>query len=268
LDTRPIGVFDSGLGGLTAVKELQRLLPGEDIVYFGDTGRVPYGTRNRETIEKFAMQDIRFLQTFDVKAIIIACGTVSSVAFDKVAATLTIPIIGVVEPAAGAAVNATENGFIGVLGTSAAIGSGAYEKVIHSISPKARIKSRACPLFVPLVENGYFLRGNKIAELAAHEYLDEFKGCGVDTLILGCTHYPLLRGVIEDILPDVKIIDAGSETAKAAIPILEQNGLLSDRGGNTRFFVSDCTDDFERLAGIFLEHPVMGHVEKVEIEKY
>ena len=267
MDKRPIGVFDSGLGGLTAVKELERLLPNEKIVYFGDTGRVPYGTKGRDTIKKYAFQDIRFLNSFDVKAIVIACGTVSSVAFDEAVAAFTLPIIGVVKPTARAAVRETRNGRIGVLGTSATIGSGAYEKAILALLPSAQIKSRACPLFVPLVENGYFARDNKIAQLAAHEYLDEFVGV-VDTLILGCTHYPLLRGVIENILPDVILVDAGLETAKSAVEILERNDLLSGEDGGSRFYVSDCTDDFARLAGIFLEHRVADSVEKIEIEKY
>lgn len=268
MGTRPIGVFDSGLGGLTVVKELERLLPDEDIVYFGDTGRVPYGTKGREVIKKYAVQDMRFLHKFDCKAVIIACGTVSSVAFEEVAKVSDIPVIGVVEPAANAAVKATKSGRIGVIATSATIKSGSYEKAIHKIKPDAYVKYRACPLFVPLVENGYFTRGNKVAELVAREYLEEFKGTDIDTLILGCTHYPLLRGIIHDIMPDVTLIDAGGETAKAALPLLGGKGLLSRGNGKRRFFVSDCTDDFERLAGIFLEHPVVGHVEKVEIEKY
>lgn len=267
MDTRPIGVFDSGLGGLTFVKEFERLLPREKIVYFGDTGRVPYGTKGRDTIIKYALQDIRFLKSFDVKAIVIACGTVSSVAFGEAAASADVPIISVVKPTAGAAARCTKTERIGVLGTSATIGSGAYKKAILELMPDAEIKSRACPLFVPLVENGYFRRDNQLARLAAHEYLDEFSG-DVDTLIMGCTHYPLLRGVIQDILPGITLVDAGLETAKATVKMLEQNDLLSGKGGGTRYFVSDSTDDFARLASIFLEHPVADMVEKVEIEKY
>lgn len=267
MDIRPIGVFDSGLGGLTAVKELERLLPHEKIVYFGDTGRVPYGTRGRDTIIKYSLQDVRFLSKFNVKAIIIACNTVSSIAFDEVSAALDIPVIGVVKPATLAAVRKTRNRRIGVIGTNATIGSGVYEKTILERLPDAQITSIACPLFVPLVENGYFARGNRIAELAAHEYIDSLSG-SIDTLILGCTHYPLLRGVIEEILPGVTLIDSGRETARAAVEMLGQKNLLSGEGGGSRFFVSDCTDDFARLAGIFLEHPVDDSVEKIEIEKY
>lgn len=268
METGPIGVFDSGLGGLTVVKELMRLLPDEDIVYFGDTGRVPYGTKGRDIIKKYAVQDMRFLQKFDCKAVIIACGTVSSVAFEEVSGASDVPVIGVVEPAARAAVKATKSGRIGVIATSATIKSGSYEKAIQKIKPDAFLKCRACPLFVPLVENGYFTRGSKVAELVAREYLEEFKGTEVDTLILGCTHYPLLRGIIHDILPDAVLIDSGGETAKAAVTVLGEKSLIGGGHGSARFFVSDQTDDFARLAGIFLEHPVTSNVEKIEIENY
>lgn len=266
MDTRPIGVFDSGLGGLTFVKELERQLPHEHIVYFGDTGRVPYGTRGREIIKKYAKQDIRFLKSFGIKAAVIACGTVSSVAFGEVEEAADFPVVGVVEPASAAAAAASKSGNIGVIATSATISSGSYQKELLKLAPKANITTKACPLLVPLVENGYFARDSKIASLAVHDYLDELRE-KVDTLILGCTHYPLLRGVIADVLPGVELIDAGLETAKSVAGILEKDGLLSDDGGGSRFFVSDCTDDFARLAGIFLERS-LDRVEKVDIEKY
>lgn len=269
MDTRPIGIFDSGLGGLTAVKELERLLPNEEIVYFGDTGRVPYGSKSRDTIIKYTLQDIRFLKYFNVKAIIIACNTASSVAYNAAVSAFDLPIIGVVDPTTRAAVGKTRTGRIGVIGTNATIASGVYERTIKKLYPQAQIRSRACPLFVPLVENGCFERGNRIAQVAAHEYLDEFKG-EIDTLILGCTHYPLLRGVIEDILPDVALIDSGFETAKVAAQLLSENDMLTGAGskGGSRFYVSDSAEDFARLAGIFLEHTVTDKVEKVEIDKF
>lgn len=268
MDKRPIGVFDSGLGGLTAVKELERLLPNENIVYFGDTGRVPYGTRGSDTIKKYALSDMRFLLSFNVKAIVIACGTVSSVAIDDARSVTDLPVIGVVEPAARAAAAVTKTGKIGVIATSATINSGSYEKAILKIKPETNLKTRACPLFVPLVENGYFGRDCEIAKLAAHDYLDDFKG-KVDTLILGCTHYPLLKGVIEDILPEVALVDSGLETAKSVASMLSEQNLLNDEvRGCTHYYVSDRTCDFEKLAGIFLEHPVNGMVDKVDIEKY
>lgn len=269
MDTRPIGVFDSGLGGLTAVKELECLLPDEKIVYFGDTGRVPYGTKGSDTIKKYALQDIRFLRTFDVKAIVIACGTVSSVAFETVSREFSLPIIGVVEPTAAAAVSKTKSGNIGVIATSATISTGCYEREILNLMPNAKIMSRACPMFVPLVENGYFTDNNQVATIIAHEYLDGFKG-KIDTLILGCTHYPLLSGIIKKVLPGVTLINSGYETALRATDILKESNSLSDTKETqpTRFFVSDRANDFQKLSAIFLEHEVTGSVEKIDIEKF
>ena len=271
MDNRAIGVFDSGLGGLTVVKELTRLLPCENIVYFGDTGRVPYGTKGSDTIVKYARQDIRFLLSFDVKAIIIACGTVSSVAFEQSQAVSPVPLVGVVNPASAAAVKATRSGQIGILGTSATIRSGSYGREILRLAPQTKVCSRPCPLFVPLVENGYFRKGSPLATLAAHEYLDEFRGSGIDTLILGCTHYPLLKDVVAEVVgSDVTLIDSGKETAVAAAALLGAQGLLCEgaKDGQCRFYVSDCTDEFAALAGIFLERSVSGYVEKTDIEKF
>jgi glutamate racemase len=271
MDNRPIGVFDSGLGGLTAIKELEKLLPGEEVIYFGDTGRVPYGTKGRDTIIKYAAQIMRFLHGFDVKAVIIACNTVSSVAFEETASMSSVPVIGVVSPAAEAAVRATKNGRIGIIGTNATIRSGSYEKAILSASPDMQIRSRACPLFVPLVESGHFERGDRLAELAAHEYLDDFVGSGVDTVILGCTHYPILSGVIGDILGGgITLIDSGREAAMSAAKAFDKSDILSENkeGGRCSFYVSDYTEDFTTLAGILLEHSLTGYVEKTDIEKY
>ena len=210
MDDRPIGVFDSGLGGLTAVRELCRLLPEEDIVYFGDTGRVPYGSRSRETIVKYAQQDVAFLRTFDLKAIVIACGTVSTTALDVLAAENPMPVLGVVAPAAEAAARATRNGKIGLIGTQATIRSGAYERLIHGENAGARMLSQACPLFVPLVENGRFRPGDVVIETVAAEYLAPLREAGVDTLVLGCTHYPLLEEIIGAYMgPAVRLISAG-----------------------------------------------------------
>ena len=272
MDARPIGIFDSGLGGLTALRELGRLLPNEKMIYFGDTGRVPYGSKGRDTIIKYAQQVLRFLHGFDVKAVVIACGTVSSVAFDEVAALSQVPVVGVVKPAAAAAAAATKSGRIGVLGTQATIRSGAYEKELRALLPGAQVRSAACPLFVPLVENGHFDRDDQMARLAAHEYLDgDFAGFGADTVILGCTHYPILSGVIGDTLgPAVTLIDAGAETARAAVHMLTERDLLADpsQDGKCSFYVSDYSEDFTRLAGVLLEHSLTGYVEKTDIEKY
>ena len=271
LDTRPIGVFDSGLGGLTAVRELRRLLPGEDIVYFGDTGRVPYGGRSAETIVKYARQDVAFLRTFDLKAIVIACGTVSTTALDVLAAETPIPVLGVVAPAAAAAARATKNGTIGLIGTQASIRSGAYEKLIRAANPAARVVPQPCPLFVPLVENGRFRPGDPVIETVAAEYLTPMKEAGVDTLILGCTHYPLLREVIGAYMgPQVALVDVGAQCAHWVAQRLDREGLRTDRAeaGSHRYFVSDSTEDFADLASIFLGEDVSGHVEKIDITLY
>lgn len=269
MDDRPIGVFDSGLGGLTAVRELLRLLPNEDIVYFGDTGRAPYGTKGRETIARFAAQDVRFLKGFDVKAVVIACATVSSSAFGTVCREADVPVVGVIEPTAAAAARATRNERVTVLGTSATIRSGAFERALLAADPKLSVASRACPLFVPLVENGFFAPDDPIAALAAHRYLDGLRG-GADTFILGCTHYPILREAIASVLGEgVTLVDAGRETARAAAGLLAKKGLCRAGRvpGRARYFVSDRTDDFARLAGTLLGGPI-GEVGLVEIDRF
>lgn len=271
MDNRPVGVFDSGLGGLTAVKEFTRIMPGEDIVYFGDTGRVPYGTRARDTIIKYAGQDVRFLLEHEVKAILIACGTVSSTALEQARALSPVPVWGVIEPAAKAAAQSTKTGKIGVIATGATIRSGSFERAVKAFLPQARVISKACPMFVPLVENGYFKKGSRAAEIIAHEYLDGLSS-KIDTLILGCTHYPLLREILLEVMGNgVTLINSGREAALCAKEKLREAGLEngSGRPGQCRFFVSDLDPDdaFARLAEIFLDRPA-GTIEKVDIEKY
>lgn len=271
MDSRPIGVFDSGLGGLTTVRELCRLLPGEDIVYFGDTGRVPYGSRSKETIIRYARQDVTFLRTFDLKLIVIACGTVSTTALDILANENPIPVLGVVAPAAAAAAEATQNGRIGLIGTQASIRSGAYEALIRKADPAAQVTAQPCPLFVPLVENGRFRPGDIVIETVAGEYLAPLKEAGVDTLVLGCTHYPLLQDVIAAQMgPQVRLVNAGAEGARAAAARLTAGGALSGKteGGSCRYFVSDRQEDFSRLASIFLGWDVTGAVGQVDISCY
>lgn len=270
MDRRPIGVFDSGVGGLTALRELRRILPGEDFVYFGDTGRVPYGSKGRETILRYARQDVAFLRSFDPKAIVVACGTVSANALDELTAENDLPIFGVVGPAAQAAVQATKNGKVGLIGTAASIRSGAYEREIAQLDPKVTVTARACPLFVPLVENGRFRPGDPMTELAVEEYLAPIKADGVDTLVLGCTHYPLLAEVIGAYMgKNVTLIDTGAVCAGAAMKALGEKELLTDRNqGAFRCFVSDAAQDFASLASIFLGESVEGNVERVEIWKY
>ena len=250
MDKRPIGVFDSGLGGLTAVRELRRILPGEDIIYFGDTGRIPYGTRSRETILRYARQDIAFLLSKGVKYLMAACGTVSSTYPAEEAAALPVPYTGVVSAAVEGAVRATRTGKVGVIGTSATIRSGSYVRLLEEKLPDARITALACPLFVPLVENGF---------------------ADVDTLILGCTHYPLLAPVIRKITgPDVTLIDPGAQAARAARKALLALGLDSGRetGGSARYYVSDDPEGFSDSAAFFLGDYAGGPVEQIRIETY
>ena len=265
-----IGVFDSGLGGLTAVRELRRILPGEDIVYFGDTGRVPYGTPGRDIIVEYAKQDIAFLLSKGVKAVIAACGTVSSTLPAEVAASLPVPYMGVVESAARAAVLATKTGRIGVIGTPATVASGSYPAAIRRLMPGAAITATACPLFVPLVENGYFGVQNPVTRLVAQDYLKDVKSAGVDTLILGCTHYPLIAPVLADLMgPGVTLVDVGRAAAQSARHMLERTGLLrTPRQGKVEYYVSDSTEQFDRLAHIFLGEYAGGSVQRIDIDAY
>lgn len=252
MDNRPIGVFDSGLGGLTAVRELERILPNERIVYFGDTGRVPYGTRGHGVIRRYAEDDCAFLEKNDVKLIIAACGTVSSVAGDIIHSR-SVPAVDVVEPTAREAVAATRNNKIGIIGTSATVKSGSYAKVIEALLPEAGVFAVECPMLVPLVENGWICEDDKIAALAVERYLEPLKKEGIDTLILGCTHFPLLVPHIARYLgEDVSLISAGAAAAKAAAVLLEKSEQLSDGEGETEFFVSDKGQNFKDVAKIFL----------------
>lgn len=268
MDNRPIGIFDSGLGGLTCVKKVMELLPGEDIIYFGDTGRVPYGSRSSDTILKYTRQDIRFLQTFDIKFIIIACGTASSAALPRIQQEFGQEIVGVLNPACRRAAAVTRNGKIGVIGTKGTIRSGKYPQTIQELDPALKVYSAACPMFVPLVENGY--AQGEVARLVAKEYLDPMKEAGVDTLILGCTHYPLLTDTIRQMMGDeVTFVDAGAETAVYAKERLCETGLLSSRSqGTCHYYVSDAVEGFTDLAGLFLDKKIEGSVKQVDIETY
>ena len=268
MDKRPIGVFDSGLGGLTAVKEIRKILPGEDIVYFGDTGRVPYGSRSPGVIKEYASQCLHFIEKQNVKLIVIACGTVSSVFDDEMRKNISVQCMGVLEPTAKAAVKATGNGKIGLIATEATVSSRSYEKLTEKLMPEAEFTAKACPLFVPLVENGYFETGNEVTELVAKDYLSAFDGKDIDTLILGCTHYPLLYNLI-DLLTEHKLnlIDAGKETALEAKRFLTEKDMLSDsESGDMKFFVTDKVEGFSRLGRNFLGEE-LGEVNHVDIEK-
>lgn len=264
MDQRAIGVFDSGLGGLSAVRHLQNLLPGENIVYFGDTGRVPYGTRSRDTIRRYAKEDCALLLEHDVKFIIAACGTVSSVAADMLE-SLPVPAIGVVTPTAAAAAAATKNKRVGILGTAATIRSTSFEKALLTIDPSIQVTATPCPLFVSLVESGWIAKDDDVAVPMVRRYLSAVKTAGVDTLILGCTHFPLLAPIIHAELDDgVTLIDSGRETALECAKLLkEQDALAQRENGESLYFVSDQPEDFSRVAEIFLGKSVKGTVEKV-----
>lgn len=266
-DSRPIGVFDSGLGGLTTVRQLLRRLPHENIVYFGDTGRVPYGTRGEEVIRRYAAQDCALLMQHDVKIIIAACGTVSSVA-PGVLRDLPVPTISVVNPASRVAASVTKNGIIGVLGTAATVKSGSYAKAVKAARPDVKIHAIACPMFVPLVENGWNGQKDDIARLAVERYLQPLKRAGADTVILGCTHFPLLAPVIQDFLGDtVILVDAGEEAARVCQVQLAEAGMLNreDKGnGDVEYYVSDQPSGFSALAERFLGVPVKKNVHVVD----
>lgn len=254
MDNRPIGVFDSGLGGLTAVRQLEALLPGERIVYFGDTGRVPYGNRGEEVIRQYAAQDCRFLESQNVKIIIAACGTVSSVAAE-VLHSQRIPAIDVVEPTAKAAVAATKNGRIGIIGTAATVRSGSYARVIEALMPEATVFAQECPMLVPLVEAGWIGEDDEFAKLAVARYLQPLKDQHIDTLILGCTHFPLLVPHIAAFLGEgVTLISAGEEAALACAGSLAKADALCDPAmqGGTVFYVSDKSQNFAAVAENFL----------------
>lgn len=245
----PIGIFDSGLGGLTVYREIRKVLPFEDIVYFGDTMRVPYGNKSTQTIREFSKQITEFLVSLGVKLIVVACNTVSANAMDSVKKTAgSIKVVGVIEPGVKDAVSATENKRIIVTGTRATVNSKAYSRFIHEIDSEITVKEIACPLFVPLVEEGFV--SGRVAELVIEKYLGKFKKSYYDTLILGCTHYPLLKKTIKKVLPSVKIIDSSVSCAVTVKNLLEKEKLLNfkKRNGKSVFYVSDRPQNFVELS--------------------
>ncbi|MBN2542905.1 glutamate racemase [bacterium] len=261
----PIGVFDSGVGGLTVVKEIYRKLPNEIIIYLGDTARYPYGPRSPEIIRKFATQLTNYLLKQKVKIIIIACNTASAVAVDSLNGGCGIPLIDVIKPGASAAVSSTKNGKIGIIGTTATVNSKAYENAIIKLNPQIQTYSRACPLFVPLAEEGW-TTGN-VVSLVAEEYLQVFKNTNIDTLILGCTHYPLLRGIIQETVGgEVKLIDSATATVDRLVEYLHRNGLQrsSNEPGRDFFYVTDAPQRFAEVGSSFLERRIE-EVQKIEL---
>lgn len=267
----PIGVFDSGVGGLTVAREIMRQIPNEKIIYFGDTARVPYGSKSRETITKYSRQIVNFLREQKVKAIVAACNTASAYALDEIEKEIDIPIIGVVKPGAKIAAESTRNGKIGVIGTEGTIGSRIYSTYINEINGKIRVLGKACPLFVPLVEEG--LWQDPVTDEIATRYLSELIDCDIDTLILGCTHYPLIRSTVGRIMGEnVTLVNPAYETARELKELLERENLLNETkpelGNNRyRFYVSDMADKFQTFANSILKYGILS-AKTINIENY
>lgn len=258
LKNKPIGVFDSGIGGLSVLKQFVRFLPAERYIYLGDTARVPYGNKSDDTVRRYSRECTNFLLDHDVKLIVVACNTASSVALDAIREISKVPVIGMIVPAAGAAIRATINSRIGVIGTRATINSNAYVDAIYNLSQnkEIRVYSKACPLFVPLAEEG-MLR-HEATRIIAAEYLDELKSEQIDTLVLGCTHYPLLSQLISEIMPGVSLIDSGEHSTVTAIRLLAEKDALADEkkdfisAPDVELFVTDISGSFYDIASRFL----------------
>lgn len=267
MDDRPIGIFDSGVGGLTVAAQLMEQLPNENLVYFGDTARLPYGSKSRETVTRFSLQNVRFLLTQNVKAVVVACNTASSNSLEAMQAAFDLPIFGVVEPGAAEAVRQTQNKQVGVIGTAATIQSGAYETLIRRLDPEVNVHSCACPLFVPLAEEGW--TDNEITELTIRAYLTPLTQEGIDSLVLGCTHYPLLKKCLARVLgPSITLVDPAKEAALQVQRYLQAHGQLRESSALPihRFFVSDISNNFASLSNITLHHAFIP--EKIDIERY
>jgi glutamate racemase len=263
----PIGVFDSGIGGLTVVRELIGLMPSESVLYLGDTARVPYGIRSPETVLRYAREGMRFLISRGIKLLVVACNTVSAVGLKDLSREVSVPVVGVLEPGARAAARKTASGKVGVIGTSATIGSSAYVKAIHAVRGEIEVTGQACPLFVPLVEEGWL--GGEVPELAAQRYLGGLRASGIDTLVLGCTHYPLLKPVISKVMgAGVTLIDSAAETAREVSEQLSSRGL--EKTGDERplreFCVTDSPEGFKAVGERFLGQRIE-NISKVKLEE-
>ncbi|ACM19723.1 glutamate racemase [Geotalea daltonii FRC-32] len=263
---KAIGVFDSGVGGLTVLKEIMKVLPQEDTIYLGDTARVPYGTKSPETVVRYSRQITSFLVSRDIKMLVVACNTASAVSLTALKKEFSIPIVGVIEPGARRAAAVTRSGKVGVIGTAGTIKSSAYAKAIKRINPGIEVVTRACPLFVPLAEEGWI--DNEIARLTAQTYLKGLKEESVDTLVLGCTHYPILKGIIAEVMGDgVTLVDSAEETAFTVAEILGKKSLLrpTSEKGNHHFFVTDVPAGFIRVGSRFLGER-LGDVYQVNLD--
>jgi glutamate racemase len=247
-----IGIFDSGVGGLTVLHELLRTLPHEDLVYLGDTGRHPYGTKSAETVTRYSIENVEFLVAKDVKLVVVACNSASATALDALEARFPVPIVGVIQPGARAAAARTRNRRVGVIGTEATIASGAYTRALRAVAPELELYTRPCPLLVPLAEEGWV--EGPIPSSVVETYLASLKRSGIDTLVLGCTHYPLLRAVIAEVMgTGVTLVDSAEETAREVAAVLAARGLARRAGaGTTSFFVTDVPERFIRIGQRFL----------------
>jgi glutamate racemase len=253
----PIGIFDSGVGGLTVFRAVERRLPNESLIYLGDTARIPYGTRSRETVERYALEDVAFILSKNVKAIVIACNTASAHAADRLARECPVPVLGVIQPGAERAAEKTRTGYVGVIATEGTVASGAYEQAMLRARGRLEIISRACPLFVPLAEEGWI--NHPVTRQVAEEYLADLKSSRVDTLVLGCTHYPLLRPVIEAVMgDDITYIDSGEAVAEELARLLSERKLTREEGAARaeEFYVTDSAARFRRVAELFLGRPL------------
>jgi glutamate racemase len=264
--TAPIGIFDSGIGGLTVAKRIISMLPNENIIYFGDTARVPYGSKSNTTVIEYAIQDAQFLINKNVKLIIVACNTASSVALESLQKKYDIPVIGMIEPGAKLALDKTKNRRIGVIGTYSTINNKAYSEQLKELDSEITVFEKACPLFVPIAEEGWL--DHEATKLVAKEYLQDFIDADVDTLILGCTHYPLLAEIIQNIMGEkVTLIDSGFAASHQVEDYLKGRGVRNDsvQIGTHHFYVSDLPDKFKSMAERFLGSEVK-HIEKIDVE--
>ncbi len=267
-ETRPIGIFDSGIGGLTGLRQLRKLLPNEQLIYFGDTARIPYGTKSKKLIERYAIEDAAFLLQFDVKMIVVACNTASALAMDVLKKRLPVPVTGVIRPGALAAIRHSKKKQTLIMGTSATVRSGAYTEAIQAQDPDFTVVARDCPLLVPLVEEGWL--DDPVTMMTLHKYLDPVLNAEIDSLILGCTHYPLLAESIRKVTgPDVHLIDSGYETAYYVRETLKQLKLehKGTRPGEDRFYVSDIPQKFADIGARFLGEP-LAHLKRVDFENF
>lgn len=261
---RPIGVFDSGVGGLTVARELCRQFPEESVLYLGDTARVPYGPRGRDIIEQFALEMVRFLLERDVKALVIACNTISATAWEAIQEISPVPVFDVVNPTVRAAVSATQTGVLGVIGTVTTVRSGVYADLAKQIRPDVRVVGRECPLFVPIAEE--HLAEHPVARLMAEEYLRDLRGTEADVLILGCTHYPLLRRVVQEVMgPSVRLIDSAQPTIAELGRLLRERDLLRSGAPEPQFFVTDASYKFMEIANGILGRDISGLVRQVKL---